>query len=107
MRECFSGRNLSKGLKLAFVPAAHPSAYMSLSIPSLSKSFFAAMPLTPAPNTATLLPLDIAAIFFFMSSESFIGYLIFNVAKPARANISDIIQKRTTTFVSGQPFSSK
>ena len=26
---------------------------------------------------------------------------------PARANMSEIIQKRTTTFVSGQPFSSK
>jgi hypothetical protein len=42
-----------------------------------------------------------------MRSRAPCHYRIFNIAKPINTNISEIIQNRTITRGSGQPFSSK
>ncbi len=44
---------------------------------------------------------------FFISPALTPDYLIFSVARPASTRITEMIQKRTMTRGSGQPFNSK
>ena len=63
--------------------------------PSLRSRSAAAVPLSPAPSTATFLP------WYFKI------YLSFSVANPRSAKMADRIQNRTITVFSFQPLSSK
>ena len=65
------------------------------SAPSPRRRSAAAVPLSPAPSTATFLP------------WYFTVYLSFRVANPSSAKTADKIQKRTMTVFSFQPLSSK
>ncbi len=65
------------------------------SAPSLCSRRAAAVPLRPAPSTATFLP------WYFTI------YLSLSVANPSRAKMAERIQNRTITVFSFQPLSSK
>ena len=69
-----------------------------------SKNFATDVPVMPSP-TMTILELGVKSNFSF--KIFFMIYLSFNVAKPISTKITVIIQKRTITRGSGQPFSSK
>ena len=68
-------------------------------------------PVSPRPSTSTFLSFKVNFMckFFFVChlSFKFVSYLSFKVDKPTKTSIMVMIQNRTTTCVSFQPFCSK